>query len=169
MKIILNVKLNTMNRMKILHLVLIVVLVSCTKGNNSSEVMKTQNIEQAKKKKQIEREKDKFQTKKTKIAFNEKVHDFGDIAYEDEVETTFKIKNVGEHALIIFKAEASCGCTIPEKPTKPISPGEEGDLKVAFKPNKEGAVSKKVTLTTNTESGREFVTIKANVAPKKQK
>ncbi len=158
-----------MNLTKILHLALIIILASCTKGNRSAEVMNAQKIEQAKMKKQKELKKDELQTNKTKIAFNEEVHDFGDIPYEHEVETTFKIKNVGEHPLIIFEAKASCGCTIPEKPAKPISPGEEGDLKVAFKPNKEGAVSKKITLTTNTESGREFVTIKANVAPKKQK
>lgn len=154
-------------------LALIVVLGACTKGTkvSSSEAMNADKVEQAKEKREKELEKEQeentYRTHKTKIAFDKEEHDFGNIPYEDKVETIFKIKNIGEHPLIISDAQASCGCTIPEKPNEPILPGEEGDLKVAFKPNKEGVVSKKITITTNTEAGKEYVTIKANVAPKK--
>ncbi|MFV0237274.1 MAG: DUF1573 domain-containing protein [Flavobacteriales bacterium] len=163
-----------MNSTKILPLALVIALGACKKSEvSSSEIMSAEKVEQAKERRQKELNKEQkeneIQSKKTKIAFDKEIHDFGSIPYENQVETTFKIKNVGENPLIILKAEASCGCTVPEKPTQPILPGEEGDLKVAFKPNKEGVVSKKVTLTTNTEAGKEFVTVKANVAPKKQK
>ncbi len=162
-----------MNISKILPLALVIVLGACKKesGVSSAEVMSAEKVEQAKEKRQKELNKEQkeneFQAHKTTLAFDKEVHDFGNIPYENKVETTFKIKNTGENPLIILKAQASCGCTIPEKPTEPILPGEEGDLKVAFKPNKEGAISKRVTLTTNTEAGKEYVTIKANVAPKK--
>lgn len=162
-----------MNITKILPLTLVIILGSCKKesGVSSAEIMNVDKVEQAKEKRQEELSKEQkeneFQAEKTKIAFDKEVHDFGNIPYEDKVETIFKIKNVGENPLIILNAQASCGCTIPEKPTEPILPGEEGDLKVAFKPNKEGAISKRITLTTNTEAGKEFLTIKANVAPKK--
>ena len=162
-----------MKIIKVLPLALLLALGACKKesGVSSAEVMDAEKVEVAKQKKTQELNKEKavsaVQANKTNIAFDKEIHDFGNISYENKVETTFKIKNTGENPLVILNAQASCGCTIPEKPTEPILPGKEGDLKVAFKPNKAGAISKRITLTTNTEAGKEYVTIKANVAPKK--
>lgn len=163
-----------MRIVKIASIALVILLGACKKGTEaSSEIMNADKVEQAKEKREKELAKEEVEKKielnKTTIAFDKETHDFGDIPYEDKVETVFKIKNTGDKPLIISNAQASCGCTIPEKPTEPILPGEDGELKVAFKPNKEGAVSKRITITANTEAGKEFLTIKANVAPKKQK
>ncbi|MEN8187430.1 MAG: DUF1573 domain-containing protein, partial [Bacteroidota bacterium] len=100
------------------------------------------------------------------MKFDKTEHDFGTIDEGDVVETVFKFTNTGKKELIISKAKASCGCTIPEWPKEPVLPGETGEIKVKFnsyrKPNKQNKV---VTLTTNTETGLEKVTIKAFVNP----
>lgn len=101
------------------------------------------------------------------IRFNKTEHDFGVINEGDVVETTFEIENVGTADLIITNAFATCGCTVPEWPKDPIKPKEKGILKVSFdsngKPNKQ---NKTITLTTNTEEGKEVITIKTFVTPK---
>lgn len=94
-------------------------------------------------------------------------HDFGTINEGDIVETVFKFTNKGKKELIIAKAKASCGCTIPEWPKEPILSGETGIIKVIFnskgKPNKQ---QKQITLITNTLNGKELLLIKAFVTPK---
>jgi len=101
------------------------------------------------------------------ITFLKTEHDFGILNEGDIVETIFNFTNTGKSELIITKATATCGCTVPEWPKEPIAPNGSGQIKVKFnssgKPNKQ---SKTVTLTTNTEKGKETVVIKAQVTPK---
>lgn len=88
-------------------------------------------------------------------------HDFGNINEGDVVETSFAFTNTGTSDLIILDARGSCGCTVPEYPKNtPIAPGETKDIKVKFdSANKPGNQTKTVTLTTNTERGREIIRI----------
>ncbi|WP_130734198.1 DUF1573 domain-containing protein [Flavobacterium sp. J27] len=102
-----------------------------------------------------------------KIQFNKLEHDFGTIKSGEKVETEFMVKNIGEADLIILEAHGSCGCTVPNPPKEPIKPGSSAPIKVSFdSTGKTGQQSKTVTLTTNTETGKETFTIKANVLPK---
>lgn len=102
-----------------------------------------------------------------KIEFDKIEHDFGTINEGDVVETEFIVKNIGESDLIIADAKGSCGCTVPNPPKEPIAPGDSAPIKVSFDSNgKPGNQSKTVTLTTNTENGRETFTIRAEVTPK---
>jgi len=102
-----------------------------------------------------------------KLKFDKTEHDFGVINEGDIVETVFKFTNSGKSELIITSAKGSCGCTVPEWPKEPIKPGEAGVIKVIFnstrKPNLQ---QKQITLTTNTDEGREIIKIKAQVTPK---
>ena len=101
-----------------------------------------------------------------KVELDKEVHDFGTIKEGDVVETEFIVKNVGETDLVISDAKGSCGCTVPEPPKDPIKPGDSAPIKVSFdSKNKPGEQEKTVTLTTNTEKGRETFKIKANVTP----
>jgi hypothetical protein len=101
------------------------------------------------------------------MTFNKKEHDFGVINEGDKVETVFTFTNTGEADLIITNASASCGCTVPEYPKEPIKPGKSGKMKVSFDSNsKPGLQQKSVNITANTETGREVLSIKANVTPK---
>jgi len=78
-------------------------------------------------------------------------YNFGKISKGEVVTYAFKFKNTGRIPLIIKDAIATCGCTVPEPPTKPIQPGAENEIKVVFnsagKPV--GAIEKVVTVTSN--------------------
>lgn len=101
------------------------------------------------------------------MTFNKKEHDFGVINEGAKVETTFTFTNTGEADLIIANASGSCGCTVPEFPKEPIKPGKTGKMKVSFDSNgKPGMQQKSVNITANTASGKDVLTIKANVTPK---
>lgn len=101
------------------------------------------------------------------ITFDEMSHDFGVINEGDKVETKFKFTNTGAADLIIREARGSCGCTVPEYPKNtPIAPGATGEILVSFdSSNKPGMQQKTVTLSTNTDRGREMLRIKAMVNP----
>jgi hypothetical protein len=66
------------------------------------------------------------------------------------IEMTFKFKNTGTKNLVIQNVTAQCGCTIPEKPEKPIAPGEEGIIKAKFNGSGHGEIRKEVYVTANT-------------------
>ena len=101
------------------------------------------------------------------ITLDKKVYDFGTVNEGDIVETSFIVTNSGKTDLVITNAKATCGCTIPVWPKAPIKPGETGEVKVKFNTNgKPNRQQKSVTLTTNTESGREILTLKGSVTPK---
>jgi hypothetical protein len=52
---------------------------------------------------------------------------------------------------VIADVTASCGCTVPEKPEKAFSPGEEGVIKARFDSrDKKGEVRKMVYVSSNT-------------------
>ena len=78
--------------------------------------------------------------------------DFGVISEGQVLEVSFKFKNTGEKPLIITNATASCGCTVAEKPEKPILPGEEGYIKGKFDSNgRAGTNNKHIYVTANTK------------------
>ena len=107
------------------------------------------------------------------MSFDKTLHDFGTIQEGETVETIFTFTNSGKSDLIIVDARGSCGCTVPEYPKNtPIPPGESGKIRVSFdSSNKPNMQQKTVTISANTDSGRETITIKALVQadPVKQK
>lgn len=102
----------------------------------------------------------------TTIEYFETKHNFGNVFYPSDNKYTFKFKNTGDQPLIIEKATASCGCTVPNKPEEPIMPGEIGEMDVIFRP-KSGqvgqTVTKKVTVTANTNPKETYLDISAKV------
>ena len=84
------------------------------------------------------------------MKFEEELYDFGKIAEGTSVKYEFKFENTGKTALIISNATATCGCTVPEYPTKPIKPGDKGIIKVVFNSQgKEGMQDKVVSIVSN--------------------
>ncbi|MDT0557252.1 DUF1573 domain-containing protein [Ichthyenterobacterium sp. W332] len=98
------------------------------------------------------------------IEFDKVEHDFGTIENGTPVETVFKYTNTGKSMLVVSNIKSTCGCTVPSNWTKEVAPGETGEFNVKFNGKGNGnQVSKTVTLTTNTEKGKEAVKIKAFV------
>ena len=66
------------------------------------------------------------------VKFNTEKHDFGKIKQGVPVTYFFEITNTGDKPIVVENASASCGCTVPEKPEKPIVPGATEKLKVQY-------------------------------------
>lgn len=100
------------------------------------------------------------------ISFTETTYDFGTINQGEAQEHVFTFTNTGEADLVIVDAKSSCGCTVPQYPKTPIAPGETGEMLVKFNGSGKNQVSKTVTVTANTQKGKEMISIKAFVTPK---
>jgi len=100
------------------------------------------------------------------IEFNEEEHDFGEIEAKTPVETVFTYKNVGEAPLVITDIKSSCGCTVPKDwTTEPLAPGDTGQFTVKYNGSGANKITKTITVTANTEKGKETVRITAFVKP----
>ncbi|KAA3624743.1 MAG: DUF1573 domain-containing protein [Flavobacterium sp.] len=97
------------------------------------------------------------------MSFSESEFDFGTIDQGTNVEHTFTFTNTGNAPLVIVDAKSSCGCTVPQFTKAPVAPGETGEMLVKFNGSGKGQVSKTVTVTANTQSGKETLKIKAFV------
>ena len=90
-----------------------------------------------------------FAQKPAEIKFDKLTHDFGTFSEKNPVVTyTFTYTNVGEQALIINQAIASCGCTVPEYTKEPI---KKGEIKVTYNGTGKfpGHFKKSITVRTN--------------------
>jgi len=91
----------------------------------------------------------------TSLKFEKMVHEFGKIKLNSENDCEFKVTNTGDYPLAISDVQASCGCTTPQKPEKPIAPGKSDVIKVHFKPSSKSIdgkpVEKTITVTANTQ------------------
>lgn len=107
--------------------------------------------------------------KAAKIEFLEKgVHDFGTITEGDTVEHIYKFVNKGELPLVINNITASCGCTTPDWPRDPVSPGEASSVRVRFNSRgKQGQQRKTVTVYANTQPAITDIAFTVMVDPKK--
>ncbi|MFZ9386729.1 MAG: DUF1573 domain-containing protein [Chitinophagaceae bacterium] len=74
----------------------------------------------------------------------------GKLVKDQTIEITYRFKNSGTKNLIIENVTAQCGCTIPEKPEKPIPPGEEGIIRAKFNGSGQGTISKQIYVKANT-------------------
>ena len=101
----------------------------------------------------------------TTLSFDKMKHDFGNVKSEVENITEFVVTNTGKNPLIISDVSASCGCTMPQKPEGPISPGKSDVIKVAFKskPGQENEIKKTITVTANTDEKIHILEIRAFV------
>ncbi|MDT0644704.1 DUF1573 domain-containing protein [Zunongwangia sp. F363] len=131
-------------------------LFSSCKDNNASDKVKAENVETA-------AERDAEATVYPEITFEESEYDFGNIPKGKSVEHVFKFTNTGRAPLVITNATSSCGCTVPDAPKEPIAPGETGEMTVKYNGSGNGQVTKTVTVSANTEAGKEQVQIKAFV------
>lgn len=104
---------------------------------------------------------------KTNVEFSSEEYDFGQVKDGDIVRHTFKFTNSGSNPLVVQRAKASCGCTVPTWTKEPIEPGETGEIAVEFNSkNKAGMQTKTITVTGNFEGNiNKVLRIKGEVLP----
>ncbi len=104
----------------------------------------------------------------TSLRFDKMNHDFGKIKEDTDNKTVFRVTNTGKFPLTISDVKASCGCTTPSKPTKPIAPGKSDKIEVVFHP-KVGQLKKQtktIRVKANTEPEETVLTITGFVEKK---
>ncbi len=101
-----------------------------------------------------------------KIKFTTKTHDFGTIQEKDgDVTAKFEFTNTGDSPLLITRATATCGCTSPEHPKKPLRPGEKGEITVTYHAKgRPGPFDKSIYVFSNdAQNEKVLLTITGNV------
>jgi hypothetical protein len=107
-------------------------------------------------------------TATVKIVFSEYEHNFGKVTEGEKVSHVFKFENHGSANLVIASATTTCGCTVPEYDSKPISPGGSGDLEVVFDTSgRNGKQTKTITVKSNAKPPVVLLKITAEVVPGK--
>lgn len=98
------------------------------------------------------------------MSFESTEYDFGSVNEGEIVDYTFKFTNTGNFPLIINKATATCGCTVPDWPKDPIKPGDKGEIKVKFNSkNRTNLQTKYVNINANTKPEVTRLKITGNV------
>lgn len=102
----------------------------------------------------------------SKIVFTKTTHDFGTIQEKDgDVTVKFEFTNTGDSPLLVTRASASCGCTTPTHPKKPLREGEKGEIEVTYHAKgRPGPFDKSIYVYTNDpKNERLLLTITGNV------
>ena len=102
----------------------------------------------------------------SKIEFAKTTHDFGTIQEKDgSVTVAFEFTNTGDTPLLVTRATASCGCTTPTHPKKPLRPGEKGQIEVTYHAKgRPGPFDKSIYVYTNDpKNERTMLVITGNV------
>jgi hypothetical protein len=108
-------------------------------------------------------------SKKPKFFFEQADFDFGTINEGEVVQHMYKFKNTGNAPLVISKATASCGCTVPSPPKEAILPGQSSQIQVRFDSrNKPNQQVKTITVEANTDPAITKLQLHGFVVPKKK-
>lgn len=99
-----------------------------------------------------------------KIEFKETQKDFGQIVEGVKASYEFTFTNTGTSPLLLSNVSASCGCTTPEWPRKPIAPGKSAVIKAIYNSQgRPGRFYKTVTVTTNGQPQQTRLVLKGEV------
>ena len=107
-------------------------------------------------------------TEKGVFNFENETIDYGMIEKNSNGERFFVFTNNGDTPIIITKVKASCGCTVPSKPNKPVLPGESAKIGVKYDTKRLGGFSKTITISSNASEPTKVVRIKGNVKESKE-
>ena len=100
------------------------------------------------------------------MTFEKTEYDFGSVKEGEIVDYTYKFTNTGSTMLIISKATATCGCTVPEWPKEPIKPGATGEIRVKFdSKSRKNLQTKYVNINANTKPEVTRLKLSGNVIP----
>jgi Protein of unknown function (DUF1573) len=106
------------------------------------------------------------QNANTVIKFEKEVYDFGTILQDVPVTYAFNFKNISKAPLVIESAVASCGCTTPTWPQKPIMAGKKNTVNAGFNAKSPGIFEKTITVKIQGQQLPVEIKIKGNVLSK---
>ena len=104
-----------------------------------------------------------FSINAQEFKFEKETINYGKVEKSSNGERVFVFTNVGDKPLIIKNIQSTCGCTVPEKPEKPIMPGEKGEIKVSYNTKIVGGFSKTITIFSNAKTPRKMIRIRGIV------
>lgn len=81
-----------------------------------------------------------------KVKFKKDNVDFGVTKFNKPVTITFEFTNISKEPVLIEKATASCGCTVPNWTVEPILPGKGGKITATYSANQVGKPQKTIYL-----------------------
>lgn len=112
---------------------------------------------------------DEIKSQLTTVEVPVKTFDFYNLMEGEVAQYRFVFKNTGAYPLVISNATATCGCTVPEKPEKPVLPGDTASILVTFNSTgRSGKMHKTVTVVANTEPAFPKLILKGNVIKKEE-
>lgn len=92
---------------------------------------------------------------KVGVSFNRVEADFGTVSAGAPVRLEYVMTNNSDAAVAILSARASCGCTEPQYPRRPVAPGNSATISVSFNTNgQRGEINKEVTLRLKNAAGK---------------
>jgi hypothetical protein len=131
------------------YIITALVTLNCTGSNNKKEDNSSADLSTG---------------SKAQIMFKEYEHDFGKVAEGEKIAYIFTFENKGNSDLVIKSALTTCGCTVPKYNTKPIPPGEGGNLEVVFDTSgRSGMQTKTITVRSNASIPSVILKITAEV------
>jgi hypothetical protein len=101
---------------------------------------------------------------KTTLEVND-IFDAGTVVKGEVIRAVFTVTNTGDYPLVFGEVRPSCSCTVADKPTEPIQPGESTEIiaKVNTANVSSKEVTKSVTIMTNTTPSTKVLIIKAKI------
>ena len=91
--------------------------------------------------------------------------DLGDVQINQQIGSSFTLRNIGGAPLLIKEMKTSCQCTIPVIPSKSLAPGASEEIKVLFTASSAGSKLQRVVVETNDPSRETAVfTLRASAA-----
>ena len=102
----------------------------------------------------------------TNIEFRNTEINMGTLYQNQPGTAIFYFENTGNSPLIIYSAEAGCGCTQPEYPKEPLPPGKKGEVKVTYDAKAPGKFIKSVTIYHNGDNNFDILKISGTVVAK---
>ena len=100
------------------------------------------------------------------IYFAQSTYDYGEIAEGSDGLYTIAFKNLGDAPIVVNRVRASCGCTVPSWPEKPIEPGASGEIQVEYNTRLTGSFMKSVYVYSSAENSPVKLTVKGKVLPR---
>ena len=103
----------------------------------------------------------------TTVQIIDSAYNFKTVTDGEKVMYSYRFKNIGTKPLVIVEATASCGCTVPQKPEKPILPGETGFIKIVFdSKGRVGEAHKTISVISNAKPEFPTLILTGNVVAK---